>query len=198
MLSSDAQEKSKVLAVKRKEANEAMKKIQVSMEAKASRKAEVEVLQQQSQEAEKHIVERKQMVEHELSHIQPEVDAAKAQVGDLKPANLNEIKGFRVPPDPVTHVLGAVMQFLGQTDVSWNAMKRFLSNTGVISTILNFDARQVTPQLRKKVDKIIRENPSSFEHATIYNVSRATAPLAAWVKANVKYSEVLLKIEPLN
>ena len=29
------------------------------------------------------------------------------------------------------------------------------------------------------------------------NVSRATAPLAAWVKANVKYSEVLLKIEPL-
>ena len=29
------------------------------------------------------------------------------------------------------------------------------------------------------------------------NVSRATAPLAALVKANVKYSEVLLKIEPL-
>jgi len=29
------------------------------------------------------------------------------------------------------------------------------------------------------------------------NVSRATAPLAAWVKANVRYSEVLLKIEPL-
>ena len=42
------------------------------------------------------------------------------------------------------------------------------------------------------------ENPSSFEHATIYNCSRATAPLASWVKANVKYSEVLLKIEPLN
>jgi dynein heavy chain 2 len=29
------------------------------------------------------------------------------------------------------------------------------------------------------------------------NISRATAPLAAWVKANVRYSEVLLKIEPL-
>jgi dynein heavy chain 2, cytosolic len=28
-------------------------------------------------------------------------------------------------------------------------------------------------------------------------VSRACAPLAAWVKANVKYSEALLKIEPL-
>ncbi len=32
----------------------------------------------------------------------------------------------------------------------------------------------------------------------IANVSRACAPLAAWVKANVKYSEALLKIEPLS
>jgi hypothetical protein len=37
----------------------------------------------------------------------------------------------------------------------------------------------------------------SFEQANINNVSRACAPLAAWVKANVMYSEVLLKIEPL-
>ena len=31
----------------------------------------------------------------------------------------------------------------------------------------------------------------------IQGVSRACAPLAAWVRANVKYSEALLKIEPL-
>jgi dynein heavy chain 2 len=37
----------------------------------------------------------------------------------------------------------------------------------------------------------------SFEQSVINNVSRACAPLAAWVKANVKYSEALLKIEPL-
>lgn len=47
------------------------------------------------------------------------------------------------------------------------------------------------------MQKIINENPGSFDYKTIYNVSRATAPLASWVKANVKYSEVLLKIEPL-
>ena len=125
------------------------------------------------------------------------MDAARASVGELKSSNLNEIKGFRVPPDAVVHVLGAVMQFLGQTDISWNAMKRFLSNAGVIGQIVNYDARGVTPGLRKKVDKIINENPSSFDYSTIYNVSRATAPLASWVKANVKYSQVLLKIEPL-
>mmetsp|Transcript_6643 Transcript_6643/g.9053 ORF Transcript_6643/g.9053 Transcript_6643/m.9053 type:complete len:198 (-) Transcript_6643:706-1299(-) len=174
-----------------------MQKIQVSMEQKAARKTEVETLQAHCANDELVISERKIMVERELSTIQPEVDAARASVGELKSSNLNEIKGFRVPPDPVTHVLGAVMQFLGQTDISWNAMKRFLSNSGVIGQIVNYDARGVTPGLRKKVQKIMNENPSSFDYNTIYNVSRATAPLASWVKANVKYSEVLLKIEPL-
>jgi len=37
----------------------------------------------------------------------------------------------------------------------------------------------------------------SFDAENVMRVSRACAPLAAWVKANVKYSEVLLKIEPL-
>lgn len=44
---------------------------------------------------------------------------------------------------------------------------------------------------------MIAQNPASFEQAVISNASRAAAPLAAWVTANVKYSEVLLKIEPL-
>lgn len=55
----------------------------------------------------------------------------------------------------------------------------------------------MTAGLRKKVDKLINEHPTSFDYNTIYNVSRATAPLASWVKANVKYSQVLLMIEPL-
>jgi dynein heavy chain 2 len=51
--------------------------------------------------------------------------------------------------------------------------------------------------MRKAVGKLIASKPMSFEQANIANVSKATAPLAAWVKANVRYSEVLLKIEPL-
>jgi len=46
-LSREAGKKQKILSVKQKEANEAMQKIQVSMEHKAARKAEVETLQAQ-------------------------------------------------------------------------------------------------------------------------------------------------------
>ena len=103
------------------------------------------------------------MVEQELGGIQPEVDAARAAVGELKASNLNEIKGFRVPPAAVEHVLSAVMQFMGQQDVSWNGMKRFLSVSGVVGQIVNFDARSVTPKIRKLVSNIIEQNRSSFE-----------------------------------
>lgn len=68
---------------------------------------------------------------------------------------------------------------------------------GVIQTILNFDARNVTPKLKERVLKIISANSSSFEQPVIQSASRAAAPLAAWCISQVKYSEVLLKIEPL-
>lgn len=161
-LSTEAIKKQKLLTVKQKEANEAMQKIQVSMEHKAARKQEVEVLQDNCKHDEKFITDRKSQVEHELSGIQPEVDKARALVGELKSSNLNEIKNFRIPPDAVVHVLGAVMLFMGSDDTSWNGMKRFLSNAGIIPQILNFDARNVTPKLRDKVDKLIRQTPDSF------------------------------------
>lgn len=76
-------------------------------------------------------------------------------------------------------------------------MKKFLSQAGVVQSILNFDARMVSKDIRNKVNKLLKEKPMSFEASVITGVSRACAPLAAWVKANVKYSEALLKIEPL-
>lgn len=76
-------------------------------------------------------------------------------------------------------------------------MRAFLANAGVIQTILNFDARNVTPKLKEKVNKIINASSSSFEQPVIQNASRAAAPLAAWCVSQIKYSAVLLKIEPL-
>jgi dynein heavy chain 2 len=89
------------------------------------------------------------------------------------------------------------MQFLGADDLSWAGMKRFLGNAGIINQILGFDARQVTPSMKSKVGKIIAQYPASFEPSVIKRSSVACAPLAAWSIANLKYSEILLKIEPL-
>ena len=65
------------------------------MEIKASRKAEVETLSAVVSNDTTKITERKRGVEEELSGVKPMVDEAKAAVGLLKPANLQEIKAFR-------------------------------------------------------------------------------------------------------
>lgn len=136
-------------------------------------------------------------MEDELKDVQPEVDKAKAAVGDLKPANLNEIKSYKMPPDSVADVLSGVLRLMNEENTSWQQMKSFISQAGFIQSILNFDARQISKETRSKVNKLISNKPQSFDPVVIANVSRAAAPLAAWVKANVRYSEVLLKIEPL-
>lgn len=196
-LSQKAHSQKALLKDKQAEADAALDKINVALEKKAERKQEAEKLKGQCMEDEEVIKERKVLIEEELVDIMPEVEAARELVGDLKTENLNEIKAFRVPPDPVHDVLGAVLFLMGVKDTTWGNMKKFLSQRGVIGSIMNFDAHYITKDIRDSVNKMIAKKKNSFEDKTIRAASVATAPLAAWVKANVKYSEVLLKIEPL-
>lgn len=196
-LSQKAQSQKILLKEKQQEADAALDKINLALEKKAERKQEAEKLKKQCLEDEEVIKERKVLIEDELVDIMPEVEEAKKQVGELKTENLNEIKAFRVPPDPVHDVLGAVLFMMGVKDTTWGNMKKFLSQRGVIQNIMNFDAHYITKDIRDSVMKIISKKKNSFEDKVIRAASVATAPLAAWVKANVKYSEVLLKIEPL-
>jgi dynein heavy chain 2 len=76
-------------------------------------------------------------------------------------------------------------------------MKKFLGNRGVKEDIINFDVKRISGELRKNVAKLIKKKSSSFEDDVIKRVSVAAAPLASWVKAQIKYSLVIEKIEPL-
>lgn len=196
-LSQKAGKQKILLKQKQEEANVALVSITKSMEQKAERKQEIEGLQRKCAEDEEIIQRRKFDVEDELKDIQPEVDKAKELVGKLNQQNLNEIKAYSMPPEAVADVLQGVLRLMGSDDTSWAAMKKFLGTSGVVSRILNFDARQVTKEIRNKVNRLLQEKPQSFDQNVIFSVSRACAPLAAWVRANVKFSEVLLKIEPL-
>jgi dynein heavy chain 2, cytosolic len=51
--------------------------------------------------------------------------------------------------------------------------------------------------LRRDVNKIIDQHSNSFESAVIYRASAAAGPMADWVKAIVRYSDVLERISPL-
>ena len=69
-----------------------------------------------------------------------------------------------MPPEAVSDVLQGVLKLMGQDDTSWATMKKFLGQQGVVNRIMNFDAREVSKEIRNKVNKLIAEKPMSFEH----------------------------------
>ena len=196
-LSNDAELEQEKLQDAQRGADEAMEMITKTLSEATSRRAEVHELQREVKEKEEHTMNRQGEIKNELSSIQPVLETAKAAVGQIKAEHLNEIRSLKMPPEPIADVLGAVLKLLGISDVSWTSMKKFLGNRGVKDEILNYDARRIGGEMRKDVARLLKQKASSFDQAAITRVSVAAAPLAAWVKANIRYSVVLEKIRPL-
>ncbi|KAJ3022561.1 Cytoplasmic dynein 2 heavy chain 1 [Thoreauomyces humboldtii] len=196
-LSAEAKEQGLELAVKQKEADAALKQITDSMVNASEQKKEMEVLTVQLKDEEEKLLKRKHGIEEELAEVEPIVRASKAAVGEIRSDSLAEIRSLRAPPPAIRDVLEGVLKIMGILDMSWNSMKSFLGKRTVKDEIMNFDARNITKQVRDSVGELLRQKKDSFEEATIKRVSVAAAPLATWVKANLQYSSILEKISPL-
>lgn len=197
VLQQDATEKQKVLAEKQKLAAEALQRITAAMQQAAERRQETEQLEKEAHRDQESNAAEKQNIERELAEIQPILEAAKKAVGSIKSDHLNEIRALKMPPEPIHDVLNGVLRLMGNYDNSWASMKKFLAGSGAIQRIMNFDPRSITPEVRQDVEKLLKEKANSFDHATIYRVSVAAAPLAKWVHACVRYSAVLVKVSPM-
>lgn len=64
------------------------------------------------------------------------------------------------PPEPVRHVLKAVLFLFGNQDESWNSMKNFVKSC--VEKILNFDIKNMKNDLRKEVENMMVSNARSF------------------------------------
>lgn len=79
------------------------------------------------------------------------IDQARQAVGQIKSDNLNEMRSLKMPPEPIRDVLEGVLLLMGQKDTSWKNMKKFLGSKSVKDQIINYDAHNITPDVRKKV-----------------------------------------------
>merc|ERR1712078_37335 len=154
-LSREAEEQRVLLQHKQSQADKALQGITVAMQKASESKTEVEQLQSKLGREEQDLNVQKGSIEAELSEIQPQIDAAREAVSHIKKDNITELRSLKMPPD-------AIRQFLGQRSIKDN--------------IVNFDAHQITPQIRASVQELLDARGSSFEHAVIYRVSVAAAP----------------------
>ncbi|XP_073719558.1 cytoplasmic dynein 2 heavy chain 1 [Misgurnus anguillicaudatus] len=192
-----AAEQSSLLKTKQAEADAALQEITLSMQNASDQKTEMEKIKERMAKEVTKIEERKKNIDEELREVQPLVDEAKQAVGNIKSESLSEIRSLRMPPDVIRDILEGVLRLMGIFDTSWVSMKSFLAKRGVREDIVTFDARNITHEIRQSVEELLHRNRASFDPKNAKRASAAAAPLAAWVKANVQYSHVLERIQPL-
>ncbi|XP_035389840.1 cytoplasmic dynein 2 heavy chain 1 isoform X3 [Electrophorus electricus] len=192
-----AAEQSVLLKTKQAEADAALQEITMSMQNASDQKTEMEKVKEKMAQEVAKIAERKKKIDDELKEVQPLVEEAKHAVGNIKPESLSEIRSLRMPPDVIRDILEGVLRLMGMFDTSWVSMKSFLAKRGVREDIATFDARNIAHEIRQSVEDLLHRNKASFDPKNAKRASAAAAPLAAWVKANVQYSHVLEKIQPL-
>jgi len=197
VLSRDASTKAQAVARKQQEADQALETITEKMAKASERRVEVEALTKTLGEEEMKLNQRQMKIQNELKEIQPMLEQARAQVKSINRDNINEIRALKAPPFKILNVLQGVLTLLKEDDQSWNNMKKFLGRSSVREDIASYDAKNVTPEMRDKVNKLINANRESFDPDKIRHVNVAAAPLAAWVVAQSKFAMVLEGIKPL-
>ncbi|KAE9420714.1 hypothetical protein Angca_008064, partial [Angiostrongylus cantonensis] len=197
LMQKTAATKSKLLAEKQADADEALKDISKSMTGAEDQKTSMQQLRAATEEENMKIAEKKKKIEEQLKDVEPLLEEARSAVGSIRPESLSEIRSLRAPPEAIRDILQAVLLFMGILDTSWEAMRRFLSKSSVKDEIINFDAHRITRDVHKKVSALVQGKQASFDPKNAKRASVAAAPLAAWVTANLQYSAILEKISPL-
>ncbi|TNJ29708.1 Dynein heavy chain [Giardia muris] len=196
-LSQQITQRSKQVEESQLAANQALEEITKKMSDASNRKLSATELQRELALREKEILKDKEQADQELSHVLPVLQEATKAVQSIPADALTEIKSFASPPPAVATVLEAVLKLLGHQDISWKGMRAFLSQAGALRMIAAFDVKNASKSALAAVNKVIKGNPECFEPSKIQRVSRAAAPLAKWICANMEYGAVCAKIEPL-
>ncbi|KAI9183234.1 hypothetical protein H9P43_004151 [Blastocladiella emersonii ATCC 22665] len=196
-LSRDAARQARELQEKQTQADSYLKQITETMMNVSTQKTEMEQLTAQLSKEEVSIQAQKEQIQNELLNVEPLLAKAKSAVSDIKSEHLTEVRSLRAPPAAVRDVLEGVLRLLGQQDVSWAAMKSVLGKRSFKDEVLNFNARNITPATRGQVEQLMKQKPDSFVEANVRKSSVAAAPLAVWVVANLEYSKVIERVQPL-
>ncbi len=53
-----------------------------------------------------------------------------------------------MPVETIHDILSAVLRIFGNQDTSWNSMKKFISQKGIIESIINYDPRNLSSDVR--------------------------------------------------
>jgi dynein heavy chain 1, cytosolic len=185
------------LEAKNAEANEKLQRmVKDQQEAEQKKTASIEI-QAALVEQEKYIEQRRAVVMADLANAEPAVLDAQAAVSNIKKQHLQEVRAMANPPEAVKLAMESVCTVLGHKIDSWRTVQSIIRRDDFIQRIVNFDTTtQMTKQMRDLMKKEYLSRPS-FNFETVNRASKACGPLVKWALAQVHFSEILDKVEPL-
>lgn len=194
----------KSLAIKRQqleaksaEANEKLKRMVADQQEAEQKKAASIEIQAALVEQDKNIEQRKAVVMADLADAEPAVLDAQAAVSNIKRQHLQEVRAMANPPELVKSAMECVCTVLGHKIDSWKTVQGIIRRDDFIQRIVNFDTnRQMTEPLRNLLRKEFLSRPR-FNFEDVNRASKACGPLVKWVHAQVKFSDILDRVEPL-
>lgn len=168
------------------EQNESERKEEASLEIK-------KVLELQNTR----IKERRSVVVDRLSEVEPLIVEAQQGVKSIKKQHLTEMRSMNHPPEPIRLALESVCVFLGFNVKTWRDVQNVIRKDDFIARIIKYDGqRQFSRRIAEYMQKTYMSNPM-YNFDTVNRASKACGPLLLWVQAQLRYSEILEKIEPL-
>lgn len=194
----------KSLAIKRSqleakdaEANEKLKRMVADQQEAEQKKAASIQIQAELAEQDHYIEQRRAVVLADLAEAEPAVLDAQAAVSNIKKQHLQEVRTMANPPEAVKLAMESVCTILGHKIDSWRTVQGIIRRDDFILRIVNFDTTtQMTKPLRELMKKEFLSRPS-FNFETVQRASKACGPLVKWALAQVRFSEILDKVEPL-
>lgn len=177
-------------------ANEKLQKMLADQqEAMEKQKTSLEI-QEDLKKKEKEIEERKAIVMADLAKAEPAVIEAQKSVSNIKKQQLTEVRAMGNPPDAVKMAMESVCTLLNHKITDWKSVQSVIRRDDFISSIVNFDTKKLTPQMRDHIRHNYMSNPK-YNFDTVNRASKACGPLVKWVIAQTSYSDILERVGPL-
>lgn len=178
-------------------ANEKLQEMVADQNEAEKGKEEAERISAEIEKQQKEINKRKEEAQRDLDEAEPALKSAQASVRGIKKRDLDEVRNLARPPNNVKLTLECVAIMLGETKVDWADVRKLLSKTDFIPSIIDFDADKLsTKQINLVTEKYLDGNPDLTEDS-VTRSSKACGPLYKWAESMVKYSTIYNNIQPL-
>eukprot|EP01105_Mastigella_eilhardi_P022506 TRINITY_DN553_c0_g1_i1.p1 TRINITY_DN553_c0_g1~~TRINITY_DN553_c0_g1_i1.p1 ORF type:complete len:4613 (+),score=1400.71 TRINITY_DN553_c0_g1_i1:1522-13839(+) len=184
------------LAVKEKAANEKLQQMVADQQIAELKKKDSLLLSEKLGKQREEIKVQSDRAYADLGKAEPALIAAKQAVQLIQRKHLEEVKALANPPTLIKLTMECVVLVIHNKKVDWPTIRRMLTDTSFIPTVVNFDTKKLAEAARKNI-KANYLSQANFTYEAVSYASKACGPLFKWVDAQVSYGEILDRVQPL-